>query len=548
LYSAITITPGFAQSILPRGTVNSADYSRSFAPGAIISIFGTNLSTATAQATSFPLPIILAGTSVELVSNSQQLPLFFVSSGQINAELPFDVSPGPLQIRVRTASGISDPDSITVAPQAPKLFTLDSTGAGSAVATTTDFHVLTSANPVKPADVLVLWMNSLGATIGAPVAGQPAPGTVTGSQPLSLVATPVVTIDGVNAPVLFAGLTPGMSGLYQLNVQAPAVTLTGPVDIQVSVGGVSTQANVNIPFRQLGFYYSVLGGKAVAGQTRNGVSGSTSALAFRQSDTTVWGETGYNAWTANTGLTSVYAATPGLALTLRSGTSIVYDNNGIENGSFGTFYDNSGGPPNDQKPGLADLYSMSNYFPLVFAGYFKISQATTVTELIGYFDPAGSVTLPFDPGNPYLKYRINIWSMANGGLPTETNGFVGDVFSSDTVAGTFSYTDTGTKIFSKLPSDDPKSIYRLSYKLSAPVTLAPGEYWLSHDASLRGTPAASSTAKSIREDAIRHYISSQKVEHRSVRFGFFGQEMFMTNSWTLPEAIEIRPSAPIQPR
>jgi uncharacterized protein (TIGR03437 family) len=38
------------------------------------------------------------------------------------------------------------------------------------------------------------------------------------------VATPVVTIGGQNAPVVFSGLAPGWAGLYQIHVVAPLVT------------------------------------------------------------------------------------------------------------------------------------------------------------------------------------------------------------------------------------------------------------------------------------------------------------------------------------
>jgi uncharacterized protein (TIGR03437 family) len=538
-----------AQTIFTAGTVNSADYSRSFAPGALISIFGTNLAASTAQWTSFPLPASLAGTSVQLVSNSEQLPLFFVSPGQINTQLPFDLAPGPVKIAVRTASGLSASDTITVSTQAPKFFTLDLSGFGSAIATTPDYKVLTSSLPATPAAPIVLWMNSMGATTGTAVAGQAAPGAVPGSQPLTLASTPTVTINGANAPVLFAGLTPGLSGLYQLNVQAPFVTLTGPVDIQVTAGGVSAQLKVTIPYRQLGFYYSVLGGKPVAGQTLNGVSGSTSDLAFRQSDTISWGSTGYNAWTNNTGLSSIYSGVPGIAITLLNGTTPVYDNNGIEDGTYGQFYNNTGGPANSEKPGLSDLYSMSNYFPLTFAGYFKLSQATTITKLIGYFDPNGSVTLPFDPGNPFVKYRMNIWSSVSGNLPMDTGNFVGNVFSSDTTAGTFSYSTTGVQLISNSVKDTPKDVYRLAYTLNAPITLPAGEYWLSHDASVRTTPGATSTAKnSIPENAFTEFITSHKVEGNSVRVNVFGLEMLLKPSFFLPEAHQIRPSAPVQPR
>lgn len=551
-------TAAYAQApaILTGGTVNSADYSRSFAPGAIVSVFGTNLASSIALAGAFPLPQSLGGASIELVSNGEQFSLWYASPTQLNGQMPYDVPTGPVQVRVRTAAGVSNIDTITVAARAPKIFTIDFTGQGQAVATTPAYQILSANVPAKPADTIVLWMNSMGASSGNPVAGQPAPGTTTGSLP-STIAGVTVSIDGVNAPVTFAGLSPGSAGLYQVNIQAPFVVITGLVSVQVTVDGVSTQGLVTIPFRQLGFYSSLLGGKAVAGQTLNGVSGATSALAFRQSDPLTWGSVGLNAWTDNTGLGSQYSIATGVAMTLRNGTSIVYDNNGIETGTMGTFYNNTNGPADSQKPGLSDLYSMSNYFPLTFAGYFKLAQSTTITELIGYFDTLDNLNLPFDPLNEYVLYRVNIFSNATGTVPKETGNFTGDVLSSDTAKGTFSFSDTGVKILSSIPNDIPKPLYRLSYVLASPVTLPAGEYWFSHDASIRSQPAVSSTAapltletltssikRTITPDELSRWIASQgEMSKDSVRFSFFGREMVVESSWKLGEAVVVRPNA-----
>src|ERR1039457_6040398 len=125
--SAVSLAVGaaYAQgpSILSQGTVNSADYSRSFAPGALISIFGANFSSSTGQPAAFPLPTSLAGASVQLAGSGEALPLWYVSPTQINAQLPYGVPVGQVQLRVVTAAGNSDLDTITVVASAPKIFT-----------------------------------------------------------------------------------------------------------------------------------------------------------------------------------------------------------------------------------------------------------------------------------------------------------------------------------------------------------------------------------------------------------------------------------------
>jgi len=549
---AALVVPALGQTpaITPGGTVNAADYTRAFAPGGLISIFGSNFATSAQQATQFPLPTALGGVSVQIVSSGELCPEWYVSATQINAQLPYDVPLGQVQVQVRTGGGVSNTDTITVASAAPKIFTINFSGQGPAVATTTAYKVLTAANPANPADTIVLWMNSMGATSGSPVAGQAAPGTAPGSTALT-VSGVAVTVNGAPCPVIFAGLSPGSSGLYQVNCQAPFVTVTGTLPVQVTMGAASTQANVTVSYQQLGFYYSVLGSKFVNGQTQNAIAGSTSALAFEQSDSVTWGTTGYQAWSDSTGLTaSQYSAVPGLALTLYNGSTIVYDNNGIETGSTGTFYNNAGGGADSQKPGLTDLYSMSNYFPFIFAGYFNLSSATTVTQLTGYFDAAGDISLIFNPANPYVKYRMNIWSNTSGLLPTQTATFAGNIFSSDTTAGSFGYSGTGVYMVSSNPAYLQKPIYRISYTLATPLTLPAGAYWFSHDASVRAAPAATSTSsfQSITLGEFSRLISMGPKNPQTTEFSFFGRQMSFEESFELPGAFTVLPSAVIEHR
>jgi uncharacterized protein (TIGR03437 family) len=70
----------------------------------------------------------------------------------------------------------------------------------------------------------------------------------TPSSPYEYAVGPVtVTIGGIPATILFAGLTPGYVGLYQVNVMMPSgVTPGSQVPVTVSVAGKSGAGNITI--------------------------------------------------------------------------------------------------------------------------------------------------------------------------------------------------------------------------------------------------------------------------------------------------------------
>jgi hypothetical protein len=142
---------------------------------------------------------------------------------------------------------------------------------------------------------------------------------------------------------------------------------------------------------------------------------------------------------------------------------------------------------------------------------------------------------------------MNIWSDTTGPLPMTTGNFTGDVFSSDTTAGTFSFSNTGVNLISSNAGDAPKPIYRLVYRLAAPLTLPAGEYWFSHDASVRSQPAPSSTGNSVTVEEFERLITSQRrTPGAPRRVSLFGLEMSMEDSWNLEAPITVRPNRPIE--
>jgi uncharacterized protein (TIGR03437 family) len=225
-------------AVFPRGVVNAASFAPEevLAPGSIVSVFGQRLASATAQASSVPLPKTLADAT--LLVGGIQAPLFYASDRQINAQLPFEL---PLasrpQVVARGRQTLSVPETITIAAARPGIFTVGQDGKGQGAILNSQGVVVNQTAPATVGDVVTVYATGLGLTDPAVQSGQPAT-----ANPLSQVKTTVTaTIGGLPAPVQFAGLAPGYVGLYQCNVQIPSGIPLGPaVPLVLTQNGVSS--------------------------------------------------------------------------------------------------------------------------------------------------------------------------------------------------------------------------------------------------------------------------------------------------------------------
>jgi uncharacterized protein (TIGR03437 family) len=240
---------GAQAPVLPAGgVVNGASFTPAsaaggpVAPGTIVAIFGQNLADSLAVASSVPLSTNLNGTTVTF--GGTPAPLFFVSSGQANAQVPFNVAPGTVNVRVTRNGQPSADQSMTLAAFSPGIFTLNQQGTGQGailLANSATFAAPAGsipqrdARPVARGDFITIFCTGLGA-VDPPVQS----GVVAPSSPLALTTTqPTVTVGEINAPVSFSGLSPGFVGLYQINVQIPQNAPTGnAVNVQITIGGV----------------------------------------------------------------------------------------------------------------------------------------------------------------------------------------------------------------------------------------------------------------------------------------------------------------------
>jgi len=223
------------------------------APGSLISIFGTDLASATLPAAAVPLPMTLSDASVTI--NGIPAPLVLVSELQINAQVPWNVLPsGATSANVavvvtRSASANTSPAfQMPVAQFGPGIFTLQD-GIGQAAAINPDGSVAGPAgsisgvtlHPATPGTTIVIYGTGLGAV--SPVIDS---GAAPGKDLRDAATAPTVLIGGISAQVAFAGLSPQFVGVNQINVVVPAVPTPGVVPLQIQVGNITSSAAVTI--------------------------------------------------------------------------------------------------------------------------------------------------------------------------------------------------------------------------------------------------------------------------------------------------------------
>ena len=225
-------TSSSAPVIASGGVTNAASGASGVAPGAWISIYGTNLATAAVTAgasdmTSGYLPTALGGTNVYI--DGKPAYVYYVSPTQVNVVAPSDSNTGSVTVSVTNSSG-SASATATLQAVLPGLFVASNHVLAVRVS---DSKVIDASGTVKPGDVLEIFGTGLGATASTVDPGKVMSGV---NYPTSL--TPTVTIGGVRADVSYSGLVG--TGLYQINLTVPSSLTAGTYPVVVAIGGATS--------------------------------------------------------------------------------------------------------------------------------------------------------------------------------------------------------------------------------------------------------------------------------------------------------------------
>ncbi|MBL8169897.1 MAG: DUF1566 domain-containing protein [Acidobacteria bacterium] len=225
-------------------SVSAASYNgASLAAEGITAMFGAGLSNATRVANSTPLPTNLNGTTVNVIDSlgvGRLSPLFFVSAGQVNYQIPPGTAPGSASVSVNFNDAFTGFGELNIATVAPGLFTADASGQGypAAVAYRYRGNALVSVESLTQLD-------ATNKVIAKPLDLGPEADSIflvlfgTGLRFRSSLSGITATIGGTSAEVLFAGAQTDFVGMDQINVRVPRslATMTGDVNVVLAVDG-----------------------------------------------------------------------------------------------------------------------------------------------------------------------------------------------------------------------------------------------------------------------------------------------------------------------
>lgn len=206
------------------GVTNGASFRQGFAPGGVLTIFGSSLAPGISSASMVPLPTQLGGVTVSI--NGVTAPLYYVSASQLNIQIPYE-TPANATVSLQIMNN-GQTISSTFATQnvAPGIFT-DANGA------------LVPAKTASAGQIISLYLTGAGAVSPSIATGAAPPlGTAVANLPRP-VQSLTVSVGGTVVQPQFAGIPPELVGVVQVNFAVPS-GLSGSQSVVVNIGGVSS--------------------------------------------------------------------------------------------------------------------------------------------------------------------------------------------------------------------------------------------------------------------------------------------------------------------
>jgi len=225
-------------SFAPDSIVNSANGSSdSLTPNGLATVFGSYLADSTVSVVDVgpgQLPTVLAGVRIRI--GGVFVSLLYASPERVNFLIPSDLIPGKVDLSL-TKAGLSLGARINLLDAAPALFSVD----GRVAATHADGSLISLTSPAKPGEIIVVYGAGLGPTDPSQIDGV----IPRSAAPIRLLDRLRVLLDGQPLPgesILYAGITPGSAGLYQINLRLPDTILSEDPELRVALGDQMSQS------------------------------------------------------------------------------------------------------------------------------------------------------------------------------------------------------------------------------------------------------------------------------------------------------------------
>lgn len=241
-----------ANSALPSYTLDglvlaATQTSAPLAPNTLATLYGSNLSFTTravgpSDLSGGMMPTNLDGVVVYI--NSSPAPLFFVSPGQINFLVPYDISGVTATLTVNRQNIVGPHLTVPLALTNPAFFVWN---GNLAVAEHADGTLITPTAPASAGEVVVFYAAGLGRTSPDSQTGR----IISAAAPLYYASQFQISVGGVSCPqssVLYAGAAPGFAGLYQINLRLPDPLPANP-QIRISIGAQTSPPLILLPSR-----------------------------------------------------------------------------------------------------------------------------------------------------------------------------------------------------------------------------------------------------------------------------------------------------------
>jgi uncharacterized protein (TIGR03437 family) len=231
--------------LTPNGIFNAASYApvtAGLAPGELITLFGSGFTNSPQSVQGGqPFPMSLGGVQVTI--NNTPCPIYFVSPAQISVIVPYGVSTAPLvAIQVSNNGALSNTVTLYETDELPGVFTQNQAGYGvAAMLHASNGSVVTASNPAKTGEYISVFLTGLGTVTPAIQDGVLGPSNPLSNADVNRLGELLVYFNDYSASssqqgtIQYAGLAPGLAGLYQLNVQVPAKVGPGNVYLEIVV-------------------------------------------------------------------------------------------------------------------------------------------------------------------------------------------------------------------------------------------------------------------------------------------------------------------------